>query len=138
MNKYYESLVATLKVNGYSVTNSRKLVFTALLNKEPQSISEITKSLDGSADRASIYRVLALFESIGIVERLSFGWKYKFELSDTFAEHHHHATCIRCEKIVPFEESDSIKQALKKQSEKIGFLETSHQLEIRGVCNSCR
>lgn len=138
MNKSLESLAATLKSHGYSVTKSRKAVFMALLDREPQSISEITKTVGDTADRASIYRTLELFESLNIVERLPIGWKHKFELSDAFTEHHHHATCIRCGKIVPFEESNTIKLELKKQAEAIGFVETNHQLEVRGICDTCR
>jgi Fe2+ or Zn2+ uptake regulation protein len=138
MNKSLESLAATLKSHDYSVTKSRKAVFMALLGREPQSIGEVTKTIGNTVDRASIYRVLALFESLSIVERLPIGWKHKFELSDAFATHHHHATCIRCDKIVPFEESNVIKSELKKQAEAVGFLETNHQLEVRGICNTCR
>lgn len=138
MNKPLEALMASLKSHGYSVTKSRKAVFMALLDREPQSIGELTKIIGGTIDRASIYRVLALFESLNIVERLPIGWKHKFELSDTFTKHHHHATCIRCGKVVPFEESNTIKLELKRQAEAIGFLETNHQLEIRGICSTCR
>lgn len=138
MHKSLESLAATLKSHGYSVTKSRKAVFIALLDREPQSIGEVTKTVGNTVDRASVYRVLALFESLNIVERLPIGWKHKFELSDAFSEHHHHATCIRCGKIVPFEESNVIKRELKKQAEAIGFLETNHQLEVRGICGACR
>lgn len=138
MNKSLEALAATLKSHGYSITKSRKAVFMALLDREPQSIGELTKTVGDIIDRATIYRVLALFESLNVVERLPIGWKHKFELSDTFAAHHHHATCIRCSKVVPFEESDTIKHELKKQAAAIGFLETNHQFEIRGVCDSCR
>lgn len=138
MNKSLESLAATLKSHGYSVTKSRKAVFMALLDREPQSIGEVTKTVGDTIDRASIYRVLALFESLNIVERLTIGWKHKFELSDTFTEHHHHATCICCGKVVPFEESNAIKLELKKQVAAVGFLETNHQLEVRGICNTCQ
>lgn len=137
MDKPLETLTATLKSHGYSVTKSRKAVFAALLDREPQSIAELTKTIGNAIDRASIYRTLELFESLNIVERLPIGWKHKFELSDTFATHHHHATCIRCGKTVPFEESDAIKHELEKQAATIGFQETNHQLEIRGICNIC-
>jgi len=110
----------------------------ALLDREPQSIAELTKIVGDTADRASIYRTLELFESLNIVERLPIGWKHKFELSDAFTTHHHHATCIRCGKITPFEESDTLRLELKKQAEAIGFIETNHQLEVRGICNQCR
>jgi Fe2+ or Zn2+ uptake regulation protein len=138
MNRPTETIATTLKNHGYSITKPRKMVFLALLDKEPQSMGELTSALNGVIDRASTYRTVALFESLGIIERLSFGWKHKFELSDSFVTHHHHATCIRCNKIVPFEESNVIKQALKKQAEAIGFLETGHQLEVRGICSACR
>jgi len=138
MNKPLEALAATLKSHGYSITKSRKAVFMALLDREPQSIAELTKIIGDTTDRASIYRTLELFESLNIVERLPIGWKHKFELSDTFTKHHHHATCIRCGKVVPFEESDVIKLELKRQAETIGFLETNHQLEVRGICDTCR
>ena len=137
MSKSIEALTTTLKSHGYSITKSRKAVFLALLDREPQSIGEVAK-ITNTIDRASVYRVLALFESLNIVERLPIGWKHKFELSDAFSEHHHHATCIRCGKITPFEESDTIKHELKKQAEAIGLLETNHQLEVRGICNACR
>lgn len=138
MNKPLETLTATLKSHGYSVTKSRKAVFMALLDREPQSIAELTKIVGDTTDRASIYRTLELFESLNIVERLPIGWKHKFELSDAFITHHHHATCIRCGKITPFEESDTLRLELKKQAEAIGFIETNHQLEVRGICNQCR
>jgi len=138
MNKPLETLTATLKSHGCSVTKSRKTVFMALLDREPQSIAELTKIVGDTADRASIYRTLELFESLNIVERLPIGWKHKFELSDVFTTHHHHATCIRCGKITPFEESDTLRLELKKQAEAIGFIETNHQLEVRGICNQCR
>lgn len=138
MNNPVEALASTLKSHDYSVTKSRKAVFMALLDREPQSIGEVTKTVGDAADRASIYRTLELFESLGIVERLPIGWKHKFELSDTFATHHHHATCIHCGKIVPFEESGTIKLELKKQAEALGFIETNHQLEVRGVCSACQ
>jgi Fe2+ or Zn2+ uptake regulation protein len=137
MDKSLEALVATLKSHGYSITKSRKSVFMALLDREPQSIAELTKSIGDTVDRASIYRTLELFEALNIVERLPIGWKHKFELSDTFTAHHHHATCIRCGKTVPFEESDALKLELKKHAEAIGFIETSHQFEIRGICSAC-
>jgi len=138
MDKPLEALAVTLKSHGYSITKSRKAVFLALLDREPQSIAELTKTVGDTTDRASIYRTLELFESLNIVERLPIGWKHKFELSGTFATHHHHATCIRCGKITPFEESNAIKLELKKQAEAVGFLETNHQLEVRGVCSACR
>ena len=57
-------------------------------------------------DRASVYRAVRLFEQLGIVQRLNTGWKYKIELTDKFAEHHHHLTCLQCGKTIAMGESE--------------------------------
>lgn len=38
----------------------------------------------GHLDRASLYRIITVFERIGIVRRINIGWKYKIELSVGF------------------------------------------------------
>ncbi len=126
-----------LKQHGYSVTDARKAVFLALVDKEPQSISDLTRTTNGKVNRASLYRIIELFETLGIIERLQIGWKYKLELSNDFSLHHHHMTCIRCGRVSAFEESDIISFELKQLASEHGFTETGHQLELRGICASC-
>lgn len=138
MNEALEKLVSTLKANGSSLTAPRKVVFLALLDTEPQTMGELVKTISNKVDRASIYRIIALFEQLGIVERLQLGWKYKLELSDTFAAHHHHITCINCGRVQSFEESTTIEYELKQLALDAGFKETGHQLEIRGLCGDCQ
>ncbi len=138
MNDAILKLSHTLKQHGYSVTKSRQLVFAALLGREPLSIGDLVKVLGDEVDRASVYRVVALFERIGVVNRIQFGWKYKLELSDSFAAHHHHISCSVCGSVQSFEESPTISFELKQLADEHGFLETGHQLEIRGICRICR
>lgn len=138
MTDHLATLTTTLKQQGYSVTDARKTVFLALLDKEPQTINELTKATADSLNRASLYRVIELFEQLGIVQRLQIGWKYKLELSDSFAAHHHHMSCITCGRVQPFEESAVIEFELKQLAQERGFQETGHQLEVRGVCQNCQ
>ena len=137
MSREIETLAEQLKANGYSLTAARKSIFLCLLGSEPQTMGEIAKAVAGSVDRASVYRTIALFEQLGIVERLQLGWKYKIELSDSFAAHHHHISCVKCGKIQSFEESTVIDFELKQLAAEAGFTETGHQLELRGICASC-
>lgn len=132
------TLSETLKSNGYSLTQARKTVFLALLDKEPQTIAELANSVSKEVDRASVYRIVALFEQLGIAERLQMGWKYKIELSDTFAAHHHHITCVRCGLVQTFEESTTLEFELKQLAAEAGFRETGHQVELRGLCQTCQ
>jgi Fe2+ or Zn2+ uptake regulation protein len=138
MDTALTTLTTTLKSNSYSLTKARKTVFLALIDKEPQTMAELVKAVGGKIDRASIYRVIALFEKLGIVERIQIGWKYKLELSDVFRSHHHHITCVKCGRTQMFEESKLIEFELKQLAEEAGFTETGHQLELRGICTNCQ
>jgi Fur family ferric uptake transcriptional regulator len=138
MNKMLELLAETLRSNAYSLTKARKVVFLALLDKEPQTMADLANSVSTEVDRASVYRIVALFEKLGIVERLQIGWKYKIELSDTFAAHHHHITCVQCGRVQNFEESTILEFELKQLAADAGFIETGHQVELRGICSSCQ
>ena len=137
MSRELETLAEQLKAGGYSLTTARKSIFLCLIGTEPQTMSEIAKAVSGSVDRASVYRTVALFEQLGIVQRLQLGWKYKIELSDSFTAHHHHISCVKCGKVQSFEESTVIAFELKQLASEAGFTETGHQLELRGICSSC-
>lgn len=94
--------------------------------------------LEGVIDRASLYRVVGLFERLGIVQRIYIGWKYKVELSDVFAHHHHHISCLNCGKVVPIREEEQIEKLLSTLAARYDFKAQSHQLEIQGFCQDCQ
>lgn len=138
MAKQYELLESTLKKSGFSITKARRAVFDALESQEPQTIQSIATALSGSVNRASVYRTIALFEKLGIVQRLQLGWKYKLELSDAFHHHHHHFSCTTCGQIFTIKESPRLERQIDTLVLRLGFKPTSHQLEIQGMCKSCR
>jgi len=132
------TLFATiLRENGSSVTASRKAVFTALEVGEPLGMNELVQRCPG-IDRASVYRSVALFEELGIVRRLYSGWKYKIELSDRFGNHHHHATCSSCGRVVPLEEDSELEESLRRIAERHAFTITGHEIELTGICEECK
>jgi Fur family ferric uptake transcriptional regulator len=96
----------------------------------------VTRS--AGVDRASVYRTIALFERIGIVQRLQTGWKYRLELSDSFHEHHHHATCIECGCTISLHEDAKLEQFLAELAQKYHFKLSAHQLELQGLCQNCQ
>lgn len=131
-------LAEHLRNGGYSVTMARQLVFDALEQQEPQTISEITTKLKDKIDRASIYRTVTLFEKLGVIQRLQFGWKYKLELSDKFSYHHHHISCTNCHQVFPLREDRTLEAAMQSLAQEYGFKPSSHQIEIQGLCNRCQ
>jgi Fur family transcriptional regulator, ferric uptake regulator len=133
-----EQFKMTLKQHGQSLTSSRQLVFAALQDKEPQTMHEIVASCHDQVDRASVYRTIALFERLGIVQRLQIGWKYKLELSDAFHHHHHHLTCLRCGQIIPLPEDQQLEHRMRQLAAEAHFQTQDHQMEIRGLCQDCQ
>jgi len=101
-------------------------------------MSEVQQQLNGKVDRASVYRTIYLFETRGIIKRVLIGWKHKFELSEAFINHHHHATCIVCGKVIKIDEDQFVEKQLNIIADSINFKLTEHSLELRGTCSSCR
>jgi Fur family ferric uptake transcriptional regulator len=137
MTKPTSDVSQILKENGYSLTQPRLIVFDLLLDQEPLSLVELHNRAAGKLDRASLYRIIALFEQIGIVQRVNIGWKYKIELSDKFAEHHHHLTCIKCHKIIPINEQE-LEEFVSNLAAYNHFKPIEHQVEIQGYCETCQ
>jgi len=132
-----EKLTETLKKNGYSLTKPRQALFSSLQSGTPRTMRELTLDLSSVMDRASIYRAVALFEELGIVVRVQQGWKYKIELSDIFSPHHHHITCVKCGKVLSFDEPDGLGNILSQITASSGYTNENHSLEIAGVCPDC-
>lgn len=137
MHEALQNLADSLRAGGHSLTAARKTVFLALLDKEPQTMATLVKATS-SIDRASVYRAISLFEQLGIVQRLQIGWKYQLELSNQFASHHHHITCLRCGQVQSFEESDAIELELRQLAQQASMQLTGHQIELRGICKNCQ
>lgn len=137
MNTVNEQLRAKLHQHGYSTTRARLVVFTALDGKVPQTMGEIINTCKPRIDRASVYRTIALFESLGIVHRLQLGWKHKLELTGTFSHHHHHLTCLKCGQTTALPEDKRLEKQLLSFAKARGFTPQDHQLEIRGICKKC-
>jgi Fur family ferric uptake transcriptional regulator len=130
-------LAKILKDAGYSVTAARKLVFELLYDDEPQSMHTLYERIGGKIDRASLYRVVNVFEQIGIVQRINIGWKYKLELTDVFNDHHHHISCMGCGKILAIKEDEQIESLIRTFSDRYEITAARHQLEIQGYCKKC-
>lgn len=138
MTEVIDTFNQTLRKAGFSCTQARRVVFEALQGQEPQTMHQLVTACDCKVDRASIYRTVALFEQLGIIQRLQIGWKYKLELSDAFTHHHHHLSCVVCGKITALPEDHALESRLKSLAKTLNFEAQDHQLEIRGLCQNCQ
>lgn len=123
--------------NRQKITGPRLEIFRMLRGSEPQAVGSLIAASKGKIDRVTIYRVLDLYEKLGITKRITVGWKYKVELSDVFLDHHHHATCVDCGKVMEIVENNELETLIEKLSSQSGLAMTSHILEVQGYCQKC-
>lgn len=139
MSTQLQTLSHALKKAGHSTTKARKEVFEVLSSHhQPLTMREIGDILSKKIDRASVYRVIEVFEKIGVVHRVYTGWKYKIELSEVFHPHHHHIYCTTCHSTISFKEPVELEHILRDLERKHSFTISSHQFEIQGICPNCK
>ena len=127
-----------LRQHNHSLTKTRDKVFLYLQKSGPLSVNQLIKLCSPDINRASVYRTISLFEQLDIVHRIQIGWKYKLELSGDFSYHHHHIICTSCGRIINIDEDSFIEDRLQQIAKNHDVIIQDHQLEIHGLCASCR
>jgi Fur family ferric uptake transcriptional regulator len=126
-----------LKRAGLKITLPRIKILTILQNPDNQHISaeDVYKILlehNEEIGLATVYRVLNQFDDAGIVSRHHFeGGKSVFELSQK--KHHDHLVCLKCGKVVEFE--DDVIETRQEDIAKTHKIKlTNHSLYLYGEC----
>ena len=93
----------------------------------------------------TIYRTLDLLDRMGLINKITFvGGQARYELkSNEKKQHHHHIICMRCGKIIDYnefeaEELELIKKTEKRLAQKYNFRIKDHNIEFLGFCEQCR
>jgi Fur family ferric uptake transcriptional regulator len=126
-----------LKRAGLKITLPRVKILTILQQPGNQHISaeEVYKILLDNNEEiglATVYRVLNQFDDAGIVSRHHFeGGKSVFELSQK--QHHDHLVCLKCGKVIEFED-DVIEQRQAAIAKENNIRLTNHSLYLYGEC----
>ncbi|MHB8142222.1 MAG: Fur family transcriptional regulator [Thermoleophilia bacterium] len=126
-----------LREAGLKVTGPRLEVFGFLQKHDLTTVSSVIRECAAGADRASVYRTLALFRKLGIIHDVVAGGKRMIELTDRFASHHHHLSCLECGRSETVSDQ-ALESDLDRISKKNGFHQVSHQIDISGICARCQ
>lgn len=90
-----------------------------------------------SVGRATVYRTLEQLEQLDLVHRVDVGGEViAYERTDP-SEHHHHVVCVRCGRLLPFEDA-RLEQAIHALGDAVEFEIVSHDVLLRGVCPDCQ
>ena len=126
-----------LKKAGLKITLPRLKILQILQEPENQHISaeDVYKILIDQGEDiglATVYRVLNQFDDAGILNRHHFeGGKSVFEISHK--EHHDHLVCLKCGKVIEFED-EIIEQRQEMIAKKHNIKLTHHSLYLYGEC----
>lgn len=127
---------------GHRAGGARQAVIDSLAEQDCcRSAQEIFDQLRADGRRvgiASVYRVLDLLVSLGLVQRLDLGGGIsRFEPALPGGEHHHHLVCVGCGEVHPFEDP-ALERALERAAGASDFTVEGHDVVLRGRCPDCR
>jgi Fur family transcriptional regulator, ferric uptake regulator len=136
-----EHALTALQLAGYRRGGARTAVVEALARHEcavtALELDDELRKRKPAVSRASVYRALEQLEQLGLVQRLEVTrGTAGYERVEPGGEHHHHAICRQCGRMVPFEDR-SLERAIAKLSDEISFEVTDHDVVLRGRCERC-
>jgi len=99
-----------------------------------EDVLERVKKVDPKIGYVTVYRALRLLKELGLAHQWQFGDGHsRFEKA---AGHHDHLICVKCGRIIEFEE-DEIERLQEKVTQEHHFKMLSHIHEIHGYCSRC-
>jgi Fur family ferric uptake transcriptional regulator len=100
-----------------------------------EELLDRVKKVDPKIGYVTVYRTLKLLKEYGLAHQWQFGDGHsRFEKASE--RHHDHLICMKCGKIIEFEE-DEIERLQEKVSQENEFQIVSHVHEIFGYCSKC-
>ena len=134
-----EELKRIIRALNLKVTNQRMAILKCLHEGRrhitAQELFEQVNKDHPDIGFATVYRFLrTLTEGNFVTEVRMGGLPARYEL--TPKGHHDHLTCVKCSKIVEFE-NRAIEQLQEKVAQQFGFQLTHHILELYGTCPDC-
>lgn len=126
---------------GYRRGGARAAVIDALAEQDcaitALELEDLLRRGDAGVGRASIYRALEQLEQLGLLQRLEVcRGTAGYERVEPDGEHHHHAICRNCGRLIPFEDP-SLERALAEVADRISFDVSEHDVVLRGRCEDC-
>ncbi|MCS1352724.1 Fur family transcriptional regulator [Mechercharimyces sp. CAU 1602] len=133
-----EQALERLKKRGYKYTGKREAMVRIFAEQDryltAKEMVELMQEEFSSISLDTVYRNLALFEQLSILEATEWIGERRYRLScNEHHHHHHHLICTECGR------TRSIRACPMDAllGEPDGFAITGHKFEIYGICKRC-
>jgi Fe2+ or Zn2+ uptake regulation protein len=134
------ALLTALEGSGHRATAPRRIVAELVAGRDRAftavDLEDAARARGRRVGRATIFRAIELFESLGVIERV--------DLPDgdhayvaCVPHHHHHLICARCGRSTEIGDA-GIEELARRVGRRTGFRVDEHRLELFGVCPDCR
>ena len=139
MTSALKTLKQSLAEKGVRKTKKRDVILEVFSRSGGHlTIEELldrVKKIDPKIGYVTVYRTLKLLKEYGLAHQWQFGDGHsRFEKASE--RHHDHLICMKCGRIIEFEE-DQIEKLQEKVSAEHHFQIVSHVHEIFGYCSKC-
>ncbi len=139
---WVETTLAELQAKGLRQGGARRAIVELLGEQDccltALEIQDTLRTSDRKVGIASVYRILDLLVSEGLVQKIDIGAGIsRYEPIRSDGEHHHHLVCDSCGKVEPFEDT-KLEQALNRVEQTSGYDVSLHDVVLHGSCGNCR
>ncbi|MCG3175197.1 MAG: Ferric uptake regulation protein [Candidatus Omnitrophica bacterium] len=129
-----------LKQKDLKLTSQRRTILRRAMEAEghfgAEELLDLCRREDSSISKATVYRTLALLKEARLLEEQDFGRGRMVYERSLGHGHHDHFICIRCGKILEFE-NNKIERLQDEEADKIDFQIVYHSLKLFGFCRDC-
>jgi Fe2+ or Zn2+ uptake regulation protein len=129
-----------LRAAGRRLTSQRRLILEVLEESDQhldaEALYEQVKVRDPGVSLATIYRTLAVFKEMGLVEEHRLGEEHG-HYEAVLNEPHYHFICLGCGEVIEFD-APLMARIEQELSEREGVRVTSTHLHMSGYCAGCQ
>ena len=129
-----------LEKKNLKLTSQRRFILHQAIHAKghfsAEELLDFSKKADRTISKATVYRTLALLKESGVLEEQDFGDGKKLYERAQGRKHHDHFVCIRCGKIIEFENSQ-IERLQDAEARHHDFKVVYHSLKLFGFCKRC-
>jgi len=136
-----DTLTAALDRAGYHSTAPRRAMAEMVAAREGRFTAEDllveARRARRGVGRATIFRSLEIFESLGLVEQVHLpSGEHAYVACER--PHHHHVVCKECGRSQEVGDLGITPIARELVEQRTGYLVDSHRIEFFGLCPDCR
>src|SRR3989338_9464390 len=136
--KTYHKVLAS---KGLKSTKQRDVIVQEFLNLEAHvdidSLYQHVKTKHPKIGYATVYRTMKLLKESGLASERHFGTRREALYEPYHNTHHDHLICLKCNKIIEFE-NEKIEKLQETIAKKYGFQLENHKHELYGTCSQCK